>query len=374
MRKHSYLSFGLMLAILVMWATASVSGQAWRIRSYTMAKSIEESSGRPSMNTTRFLVSDEKAVCWFEIEVDGFGPLTLTWKWLQPEGTTYREHTMIEQIPRSGSYRFWDIISIRNSPVALKTGKWTVEVLVRTERLLQTSFMLETLPTSYSVQVKVTGFDRKFFTSIHVDGIKVGIIEGGETKDLSFKIGSAHTLVVDEFVQGGEGIRYRCSSNSISARDEMVHLFFYETEYYLKIASDYGSSKGEGWYKAGSMATFSVSTPVSGEWGTRYIFRQWTGDWTGDSTTGTALMDRPKTVKALWAVDQSQLYILVAVAATAATVVLAVVMAGKRRAKKPITEVVEAPKAPVCPECGQEMLYVERVQRHYCTNCKKYRQ
>jgi hypothetical protein len=85
-------------------------------------------------------------------------------------------------------------------------------------------------------------------------------------------------------------------------------------------------------------------------------------------------MDRPKIVKALWTVDQSQLYILVAVAATAATVVLAVVMAGKRRAKKPITEVIAAPKAPVCPECGKQMLYVERVQRHYCTNCKKYRQ
>jgi len=374
MRRHLYVSSGLMLAIFVVWATISVSGQTWRIRSYTMAKSIDESSGRPSMNTTRFLVSDEKAVCWFEIEVDGFGPLTLTWKWLQPEGAAYREHTVVEQIPRSGSYRFWDIISIRNTAVSQKQGKWTVEVLVRTERLFQTSFMLETPPTSYSVQVKVTGFDRKFFTSIHVDGTKVGIIEGGETKDLSFKIGSAHTLMVDEFVQGGEGIRYRCSSNSISAQDEMAHLFFYETEYYLKVASDYGSPKGEGWYKAGSMATFSVLTSASGEWGTQYVFTQWAGDWTGNSVIGNALMDRPKMVKALWTADQSQLYMLVAVAAIAVTVVLAAAMAIRRRSKKLATKVVAEPKAPVCPECGKQMLYVERVRRHYCTNCKKYRQ
>ena len=373
MHKRSHLLLGLILAMLLVSATGPASGQTWRVTSHTMAKNIDESSGKPSMNTTRFLVSDEKAVCWFEMEVDGFGPLTLTWKWLEPEGTTYRERTAVEHIPRTGTYRFWDIISIRNNPVALKTGRWTVEVYVRTDKLFQTSFLLETTPTSYTVQVKVTGFDKKFFTSIHVDGIKVGTIQGGESKDLTLKIGTVHTLLVDELVQGGEGVRYRCSSNSVSARDEMVYLFFYETEYHLKVASEYGSTKGEEWYKAGAMAVFSVSTPTTGPWGTRYLFKQWTGDWAGDSTTGTVLMDRPRQVKALWVVDQTQLYMLVAVAAVAATGVVIVSLARKRRSKKAITQEATMPGAPVCPECGKQMLYVERVKRHYCTNCRKYR-
>ncbi|MCJ7506514.1 hypothetical protein MUP05_08635 [Candidatus Bathyarchaeota archaeon] len=363
---------GLLLALLTVHAIQPASGQTWRVISHTMAKGIDEFNGRPTGNTTRFLTTDEKAVCWFEIEVDGFGPLTLTWRWMEPSGTPYREHAPVEQVPSRGIYRFWDFIGVRNTPVEVKLGMWTIEVFVRTQKLFLTSFLVESPPTLYSIQVKANGFEKKFSTSLYVDGIKIGGILGGETKDLSFKIGTVHTLTVDEYVEGGNDVRFHCSANSLAVREEIFHSFFYETEYYLRVTSEHGS-KGEGWYKAGSKASFSVSTPVAEGWGTRYLFKQWAGDWTGESNAGSILMDGPKKVTALWVVDYSQLYLNVAAAVGIGVAIVAVTLvAQKKRRFRPIERGIQTSSVRNCVGCGRQMLYVERVKRYYCTYCKKY--
>ena len=337
-----------------------------------MAKGIDASAGRPIGNTTRFLSTDELAACWFEVEVEGFGPLTLNWRWFEPNGAIYRENSWVELVPRSGIYRFWDVIRIRNTPVEVKLGKWRVEVYIRTEKLFQTSFLVESPATSYSVHVKAVGLDKKYSASLLVDGVKVGTILGGETKEVSFKIGTAHTLSVDEYVQGEIGVRFHCPANSLSVGEESSCVFLYETEYYLKVVSEYGA-RGEGWYKAGTIAAFSISTPMPGRWGIQYLFKQWVGDFTGNSVTGMILMDGPKEVKALWISDYSQFYLFVAI--IIGVVVLTVgttLVTWRRRRAKPEALGVPTPSFANCPKCGRQVLYVERVKRYYCTQCRKY--
>lgn len=74
----------------------------------------------------------------------------------------------------------------------------------------------------------------------------------------------------------------------------------FKSQHYLGVNSKWGTISGEGWYDAGTTATFSVASPVSGGIGTRYVFTRWSGDSTATTTSATILMDSPKTVTASW--------------------------------------------------------------------------
>ena len=53
----------------------------------------------------------------------------------------------------------------------------------------------------------------------------------------------------------------------------------YKTQYYLTVASSHGSPVPDsGWWDAGSSITASVSSPVAGSSGTRYVCTGWTGN------------------------------------------------------------------------------------------------
>ena len=338
-----------------------------------MAKEVDTSSGKPIGNTTRFLSTDEKAVCWLELAVEGFGPLTLSWKWTEPQGSTYREHSAVELIPRSGIYRFWDTLKVAGTPAELKLGNWTIEVYVRTEKLLHMSFQLEAPPTSYAALIKISGLERRLSTGVWVDGIKVGNIFGGESRELTFKIGTVHNVSVDKYVQGGVGVRFHCAVNSRAVVGESLQVFLYEVEYYLKVSSEYGVPRGEGWYRAGSLANFSVPALIGGQWGIRYVFKRWTGDFEGESMPGMILMDGPKHVSAIWVADYSPLYLLVLVAVGGAALAAGIILViRRRRPVEPEAAKVLLQPVQICPSCGNRTVYVERVKRHYCTHCKKY--
>ncbi|MFO7889502.1 MAG: T9SS type A sorting domain-containing protein [bacterium] len=73
----------------------------------------------------------------------------------------------------------------------------------------------------------------------------------------------------------------------------------WDIEHYLTINSSYGNPRGQGWYSKNSWASFSVTTPdVKGK--TKYIFQNWTGDYTGQSSNASILMDTSKTINAEW--------------------------------------------------------------------------
>jgi len=82
----------------------------------------------------------------------------------------------------------------------------------------------------------------------------------------------------------------------------------WKTQYYLKVNSNIGDPKGEGWYDGDSEATVSVTSP------TGFLIQQFFEGWSGDSTAKSSLitlrMDSPKTVTALWRTDYTRIYLL----------------------------------------------------------------
>jgi len=73
------------------------------------------------------------------------------------------------------------------------------------------------------------------------------------------------------------------------------------TEHRLTVQSEHGTTQGEGWYPAGAPATFSVSPDIVDDTtGTRYVFREWTGDASGTDPSGNVEMDRTRDVVAAW--------------------------------------------------------------------------
>lgn len=79
-------------------------------------------------------------------------------------------------------------------------------------------------------------------------------------------------------------------------------------EFYLTIVSPYGSPEGSGWYDSNAVASFTVQPAVDHGNGTRHLFTHWSGDVAANQTSGSVVMDAPKTVTANW---KRQLYVSV---------------------------------------------------------------
>jgi glycoprotein endo-alpha-1,2-mannosidase len=136
-----------------------------------------------------------------------------------------------------------------------------------------------------------------------------------------YDAGSRVPVEADAVIVLGEGIRavfiewvfdgIRIPENRISIIMDgpKAAIAKYKIQYYLAVESVYGGPQGEGWYDAGSVATFSVTTPV----GTiiQQVFTGWSGDSKATTPTSTIVMDGPKRVVASWRTDYTNLYILI---------------------------------------------------------------
>jgi hypothetical protein len=78
----------------------------------------------------------------------------------------------------------------------------------------------------------------------------------------------------------------------------------YKTQYYLTVVSSYGDSTGQGWYDAGSTATFTVTSPVSDGAGSQRLFTGWSssdaGGYAGEDTSHSVTMNSSITETASW--------------------------------------------------------------------------
>ena len=79
----------------------------------------------------------------------------------------------------------------------------------------------------------------------------------------------------------------------------------YETQYYLNVASSYGTVSGSDWYKADNSASFSVDSQVDQGNQTKRLFLVWRGDTTTSTSSGSILMDSPKNITAIWKTQYS---------------------------------------------------------------------
>jgi len=83
----------------------------------------------------------------------------------------------------------------------------------------------------------------------------------------------------------------------------------WKTQYYLKIASQYGNPKGSGWYDEGETATATIESEIGLI--PKYVFVGWNGDIVSSSTTVTITMDKPYTLIANWTIDWTPAYFLI---------------------------------------------------------------
>ena len=148
-----------------------------------------------------------------------------------------------------------------------------------------------------AAKISVLGIPPTISTNVYLDDSKAETLSKGESKTFEFEEGTYHTIKIDNYVSGSTGVRYYCPSNSWTFSSTGSKEFSYTTQYYLTVKSEYGSSKGEGWYDACSKATISVASSRD-----VYVFSGWTGDLTSSDAVSTVVMDKPKTVIATWKV------------------------------------------------------------------------
>jgi len=129
----------------------------------------------------------------------------------------------------------------------------------------------------------------------------------------------------------------------------------WRTEYLLTVESDHGEPEGGGWYDEGASATISVT--ASEGMIVRQVFTGWSGDYSGDTTSASIIMDGPKTVTADWKTDLMQLYIVI----IGVVVILGAfgawfIIRRRGKARISLVENTQAPLSPIrCANCGAEL-------------------
>jgi hypothetical protein len=149
----------------------------------------------------------------------------------------------------------------------------------------------------------------------------------------------------------------------------------YSTEYQLAVDSAYGNPQGSGYYDAGTVAQFSVTTPVG--FPVQEVFVQWQGDYTGTSPQGSITMDKPHVVQAVWSTSYT---LLIAIIIVAAAIVGGLLFWRSRRRPPPETKPTPTPKSESTSAAGTTAIATEVIKcqkcgtdnptdQKYCTNC-----
>lgn len=99
----------------------------------------------------------------------------------------------------------------------------------------------------------------------------------------------------------GDASGSNLTSNPILMNSPKNAIADWKTQFSLTINSDQSgveNLQGAGWYDSGTQATFSASSAVQANQDSRLRFGSWSGDYSGSSSTGSIVMDRPKVVTA----------------------------------------------------------------------------
>lgn len=218
--------------------------------------------------------------------------------------------------------------------------------------------------TMDSAKTVVADYQLENYLKVAIDplGIAGTVGEGWYRSGESVTVGA-----VPQLVSGGDGVRYvfehwtigavPVSGNPIQLTMDTPHTVVarYKTQYLLTVSSEYGYVDGEGWYDAGSPATFSVTPQVDTGYGVKQVFDRWTGDLQSTSPVVTVTMNSPFTVRAAWRTDSTILYTTIALAVGAAFVLgigLTAIAIRRHEQAKPVPEIhgKSVTKAEAAPE------------------------
>jgi hypothetical protein len=164
------------------------------------------------------------------------------------------------------------------------TGRWTVNFQADDYCSGFSSGVayFDVSPNTYDVSISLSGVPGSVTVNIQVDGVSQGSMTGSDIKTLTFKIGEQHSISVDQYVQGDQGIRYYSSQNTWTVSSAGSHTFTYQAQYFLTVGTDPDGItriSGGGWNNAGSIIqTGTAPQIVNGSAGTQYLFKGWQVD------------------------------------------------------------------------------------------------
>ncbi len=127
--------------------------------------------------------------------------------------------------------------------------------------------------------------------------------------------GSSHEVTVPQQIEPGEGVRHLFTSWNDGITDASrtikaggTYMPVFDTQYYVNLASPFGSPEGSGWYDKGSKAQLSVQ-PSDGVLIRRH-FQAWSGDVMGNDPVTEIEVDGAKFAGTRWEFELTGLYIL----------------------------------------------------------------
>jgi len=158
-------------------------------------------------------------------------------------------------------------------------------------------------PNTYDVSVSLSGLPAQYSAALHVDGQSQGTVQGSAPQPLAFPIGTTHTVTVDQYVAGANGVRYYCAQNSWSVSAAGSNTFSYQTQYQLSVSvnpSGVTQVSGGGWFNSGDTAqTSQAPQTVPGAAGMQYAFQNWVVDGVAENGKEiTVTMNGPHTATA----------------------------------------------------------------------------
>ncbi|MEM3566758.1 MAG: hypothetical protein QXK18_07805, partial [Candidatus Bathyarchaeia archaeon] len=150
-------------------------------------------------------------------------------------------------------------------------------------------------------------------TVLTVDGVSYSYSQ--LPKSFTWDVGSSHSFSWSDSVSAGSGKRYvwvstsglsTSRSGSITVPDGTGSVTAtYNTQYYLTVSSTYGNpTPTSTWFDAGTTVTASITSPVYGGSGTRYVCTGWTGTGSvpssGSSTSVQFTINAPSSITWNW--------------------------------------------------------------------------
>lgn len=167
--------------------------------------------------------------------------------------------------------------STANQPI----GRWTVTFQADDycSGFGSGSSNFDVTPNNYDVSISLSNMPSSVSVNIQVDGLNQGSMTGSEIKTLSFKIGSQHSISIDQYIQGDQGVRYYSAQNTWTVSSAGTHTFDYQIQYFFTVATDpdgIATMSGGGWNNAGTnVQTSTAPQIINGSAGSRYMFKGW---------------------------------------------------------------------------------------------------
>jgi hypothetical protein len=159
----------------------------------------------------------------------------------------------------------------------------------------------------------------EYYIELKTDPSKVGQLSGSGWYKEDYTLRTSAQNEVND--PNNSGIQYRFAywklptGETVSGKDLSLTVgaagtctAYYDTYYRLTLTSPYGEAEGSNWYKAGSEAKWSMSNPQVKMQGILGVFG---GKLNAVNSSGTTLMDSPKTVTIDWQPDYTLPFIMI---------------------------------------------------------------